>query len=103
MIKFKDIPNLLNLEPQDGSSQKSFYKKAKVFTDKDENDNVCTYLLSYDTLVGKYNHEKDSLHFNGWFSMTTQKHQSAFSQFFGFKALNKRDILDITYKPLTKK
>lgn len=85
--------NVLNLEPQSGS-QKSFYGKARIFVDKDENDNTCSYLVSYDTIVGKYNHDKNDIKFFGYWSQTTGKHQSAFAEYYGFDPMGKKEILN---------
>jgi hypothetical protein len=77
------------LMPADG--HKSFYGKAKVITD---NQNICSKLMSYDTIVAEYNHIERKLTINGWYSATTARHINAFIQGLGFEAMTKKEMLN---------
>ena len=73
------------LTPTNG--RKYFGNKAKVIVQ----DNVST-LISYNTEVASYNHLENKVYLNGYFGLTTMRHQNAFLEFYGFDKLNKHEI-----------
>ena len=50
-------------------------------------------LHSYDTEVATYNHYKNEIKVNGWYSATTMKHINKFLEFFGFDSCSKQELI----------
>ena len=67
------------------SSQKSFYKKAKVVVEGNE-----TKLQSYNTIVAVKSNNKIKV--NGYYSKTTAIHINEFLQQNGAKPMNKKQM-----------
>lgn len=69
------------------TSQKSFYGKAHILTDNNDNE----FLKSYDTIVCAYTNNGEFIKFwHGW-SVTTSNHVNEFRQQHGDKKLNKKE------------
>ena len=86
---------LYNLKPQ-YDSRKSFYGKAKVYSD----DKGHLLLKSYDTIVAEITDGiatedgNPTVKINGWYSQTTAEHINDFLYQHGFATLSKKEILD---------
>lgn len=80
------------LEEQEGN-RKSFYKKAQIITSEDENGEIISSLLSYSTIIAKYNHNKNELEVLGWFSQTTARHINSFLLYYGFDKMTKKEMI----------
>lgn len=74
------------LEPTNG--RKSFYSKCKVL----ESNAGISKLISYETEVAIFDHNKNEVKIFGWFSSTTARHINAFLEFYGFKAMSKAEM-----------
>ena len=72
-----------------GKQQKSFNKKAFIIEGE-----FISYLKSYNTIVGEYNHETSTIKLYGYYSETTKRHQNAFLKYFGFDFVSKKDLID---------
>lgn len=77
--------NIFELTPING--RKSFGGKCKVIE-----ENGVAKLLSYDTVVAKYNHEEDKMMVDGYFSATTATHINAFLKLYGYETCNKKQL-----------
>lgn len=52
-----------------------------------------SYLKSYNTTVAEFNHHKNEIKVNGWYSGTTAKHINAFLEFYGFNKCTKKELI----------
>lgn len=70
--------------------RKSFYEKAKlIYTD----DNIIE-LMSYSTIVAKYDRIKEKITVNGFYSNTTLRHIKEFIYQMTGEVFNKQQIAD---------
>lgn len=76
---------VFNLKPVD--SRKSFYNKCKVIE-----ENGISELQSYNTIVATYNHLKNKMTVNGYYSQTTARHINSFLDFYGFDTCSKKEL-----------
>jgi hypothetical protein len=83
--QINNVMNTITLTPND--SRKSFYNKAKVLESVDTQD-----LQSYSTIVASYNKATGELTLNGYYSVTTGRHISAFLVYIGFPNMSKAEI-----------
>lgn len=84
---------LFDLIPQ-YDRRKSFYGKAKVYSD----DKGHLLLMSYSTIVAEITDSiasengKPSVKVNGWYSQTTARHINDFLYQYGFKTMSKKEM-----------
>ena len=84
---------LFDLIPQ-YDRRKSFYGKAKVYSD----DKGHLLLMSYSTIVAEITDSiasedgKPSVKVNGWYSQTTARHINEFLYQYGFKTMTKKEM-----------
>ena len=84
---------LFDLMPQ-YDSRKSFYGKAKVYSD----DKGHLLLMSYSTIVAEITDSiasedgKPSVKVNGWYSQTTARHINDFLYQYGFETMSKKEM-----------
>ena len=84
---------LYDLEPK-YDSRKSFYGKAKVYSD----DVGHLLLMSYSTIVAEITDAiatedgKPSVKVNGWYSATTSRHINDFLYQHGFDTMSKKEM-----------
>lgn len=69
------------------NGRKSFGGKARVI----EGDGI-SKLLSYDAFVAEFNHTKNKMKINGYFSQTTASHINAFLNYYGFDSCSKKEL-----------
>lgn len=85
---------LYDLEPQYYDRRKSFYGKAKVYSD----DKGHLFLMSYSTIVAEITDgiaTEDGLptvKVNGYYSQTTARHINEFLCRYGFKTMSKKEM-----------
>jgi len=79
----------LELKPING--RKSFYGKCKVEVIETDEGTV-SKLISYTTEVATYNHQKNEMKVNGWYSKTTAAHINAFLDYYGFDTCTKKEL-----------
>lgn len=84
------MSNTFQLIPANG--RKSFYGKAIVIQEKNENGDVISVLQSYETKVAKYNHTTNKMEVFGWYSSTTAHHINSFLVHYGFNKCNKKQL-----------
>lgn len=85
------------LKPNNG--QKSFYGKAKIYTDAYGN----TFLKSYDTIVAFVTKTGEFKRLWDAWSVTTAKHINAFRALFGLDAMNKKEWMQLDVVPMATK
>lgn len=84
---------LFDLIPQ-YDRRKSFYGKAKVYSD----DKGHLLLMSYSTIVAEITDSiasedgKPSVKVNGWYSQTTARHINDFLYQYGFETMSKKEM-----------
>jgi len=84
---------LYELEPQ-YDSQKSFYKKANVYTD----EKGSLLLMSYSTIVAEIQDPivtedgEQHLIIHGWYSQTTARHINEFLRQNGYPKMSKKEM-----------
>lgn len=56
--------------------------------------NGVSYLKSYNTTVAEFNHHRNEMKVNGWYSKTTAKHINAFLEFYCFDKCTKKELIE---------